>query len=38
MKVEGKFFPKGAISFFLFLIAFYVFLWLLTYILLLERR
>jgi tetrahydromethanopterin S-methyltransferase subunit F len=36
--MEGKeeFFPIGAISFFGFLIGFYVFLWLLIYLLLLS--
>jgi len=36
MKNGEEFFPSGAVSFFIFLVCFYVFLWGLVYLLLLS--
>ncbi len=36
MNHEEDFFPSGAVSFFAFLVGFYVFLWMLVYFLLLS--
>jgi len=34
---HGDFFPSGAVAFFVFMIAFYALLWILVYMVLLER-
>jgi len=37
MEDKHDFFPSGAVAFFLFMVAFYAFIWLLSYLVLLAR-